>query len=114
MNATFQFSLFTLGSIDSKFSAYFKQYFHIDVTVASSANKHEQLFVFKENLNYDEPSDFLKYAPAAQAKVGNELPYATIQQTLESNKLLYLPRLSSMQHFLEICQSQQQDSSGSL
>jgi hypothetical protein len=100
--------LFCLGLIDSKFNAYLKQHFLIDVGSTSSHSKQEQLFVFKESINYDEHEGFFKLKPVSHLNVGNELPYSIIQQTLDANKLLYLPRVSSMQHFLEICQSQNQ------
>ena len=67
--------------------------------------KQEALIIFKENLLMAPVTPnviHFSYKPVSVTKLA-ELPYSTVLQTFESNKYLNLPRLSSMQHFYDLC-----------
>jgi hypothetical protein len=90
-----------LNSIDENFKKYLNNYFAVDVTF-SQTYKQEMLVLFKENI-VNVNGNFI-YKPALIIK-STEFSYSTILQTFESNKLLIMPRLSSLHHFFEICPS---------
>ena len=80
---------------------YLKEHYKID---GLNEIKQEALIIFRENLLMAVTPNVIhfSYKPVSVTKQA-ELSYATIQQTFESNKYLYLPRLSSMQHFYDLC-----------
>lgn len=101
MTGLIQCASIKLNSIDENFKKYLNNHFGIDVTF-SQTYKQEMLVLFKEN-TVNVNGNFI-YKPSLTSKA-NEFSYSTILQTFESNKLLIMPRISSLHHFFEICPS---------
>ncbi len=107
MNALIKCTAIKKDSLDSNFRAYLQK--NHKVNVKSIGKEQEMLLIFKENLMLTgRQVDFL-YEPVVLHKT-DEISYATIQQTFDLNKSLYLPRLSSNDHFEEVCKGSQYDS----
>lgn len=71
----------------------------------SKEDKEETLFLFKENLQGNvNPANGAIYKPAFNIRA-RELSYSSVLQTFEQNKFLHLPRISSTQHFYDLCSS---------
>ena len=78
------------------------------MSLPSNYEKQESLFLFKENMflslnKYEHRPIFSQRA--------NEITFANILQTFETNKFLNFPRLSSSQHFFDLCTSWSQTQS---
>lgn len=69
----------------------------------SKEDKEEALFLFKENLQGNSVNG-AAYKPAFNIRA-RELSYPSVLQTFEQNKFLHLPRISSTQHFYDLCTS---------
>lgn len=96
-------SSISLNSIDEEFKNYLNRYFGIDIS-SKFLNKQEIVVIFKENTALLPSSIDFFYKPAFISKV-NEFSFENIIKIFESNKQLNLPRLSSLQHFFDICPS---------
>ncbi len=90
--------IFFLEYTDSKFRNYLINNFDISLPVTKS----EILWIFKEDVNFN--LNKINYQPSLEIK-NTQLTYETIFKTLKTNKFLNLPRLSSAQHFYELCPS---------
>lgn len=90
-----------LSSIDEEFRRFMSDNYHVHLP-ESKLEKEEILYIFKENLN--SPVEKFNYKPAYNIRA-KELSYASILQTFEEHKFSYLPRVSSTQHFYDLCTS---------
>ena len=85
-------------SVDLAYSQYLLENFSI--YLPSASDKQEMLLVFKENLSFKKQEH--KYV---HQQYSNEISFASILQTFETNKFLNLPRLSSSQYYFDLCTS---------
>ena len=107
MNGLIKCTAIKKDSFNSNFKTYLQK--NHKVNVKSIGKEQEILLIFKENLkSTSRPADF-SYEPVVIHKM-DEISYSTIQQTFELNKSLYFPRLSSNDHFEEVCKASQFDS----
>ncbi len=95
-----------LNSLDSNFNSYLAENFN--VFLPTTNEKQELLLLFKENTFLI--GNKYEYRPCFQQQ-SHEISFANILQTFESNKFLNLPRLSSSQHFFDLCSSWSQSQS---
>lgn len=95
-----------LSTVDTLFSDYLLDNFSI--SLPSINEKQECLFLFKENMYHSMNKH--EYRPVYSQRA-NEISYPNMLQTLETNKFLSLPRLSSSQHFFDLCTSWSQSQS---
>ncbi len=91
-----------LASMDEKFRDEMETHFAVETnSLIENGGKQEVLVIFKENMG-----TINVHKPAYSSRA-SELSFASILQVLETNRLLNLPRLSSLQHFYDICPSWQ-------
>lgn len=88
-----------LNSVDSTFSQYLIDSYNI--YLPSVSDKQEIFLLFKENLSLNKNKE---HKPVHQ-QYSNEISFASILQTFETNKFLSLPRLSSSQFYFDLCSS---------
>jgi len=94
-------------SLNSNFKTYLQK--NHKVNVKSIGKEQEMLLIFKENFKSTSHQADFSHEPVVMHKM-DEISYSTIQQTFELNKSLYFARLSSNDHFEEICKVSQFDS----
>ena len=90
-------SFIKLNTIDPSFVTFLKKTHKLELSLEPS--QQDVFVLFKENLNPLQPHRPLSLINS------NELSYANILQTFETNKFLNLPRLSSISHFYDLCPS---------
>lgn len=91
--------------MDKSMRAYLETNFNLNFPPPStSSNREETLVIFKETMFTSMDGAGFNFKPVSTQK-SNELTYANILQTFETNKYLNLPRLSSINHFLDLCPS---------
>lgn len=104
MSSNVKCAFIKLGAIDNDFREYLSENYKLDLA-ESKLEREEIMYVFKENLNAPATSiDKFSYKPAYNVRA-KELTYASILQTLEEQKFLHLPRVTSTQHFYDLCTS---------
>lgn len=100
----FVFISVCLDSIDADFHEFLATNYLMQLA-RSKEDKEEALFLFKENLQGNvNPVNGAIYKPTFNIRA-RELSYSSVLQTFEQNKFLHLPRISSTQHFYDLCSS---------
>jgi hypothetical protein len=94
--------------MEKSYREYLEINFNIKVPAGKSAGgqgKEEVLVIFKESM-FASPlsSQIFNYKPAVVQK-STEFAYSTMHQLLDTNKHLNFPRISSLQHFYDLCPS---------